>query len=600
MIKSTFKQVLPCERLVSVTNMKLVYARVAALLVVMYGLGLVPLVGSVHTEKEVNFIRGTSTEDITGTVKDIDDKFMPPKLMRVNKLMRANIGQTPIKHEYTVILDEDTADAEGKMKELLDDISEGTDHVAEILGGSWNIDDSFKDQNVKMTHDQARTMSVMDSVKHIEQSIIFDDDLESLPMDDHSVDQYDLSRNTLHRCGHCSDMCEILPWGLNRIDQRYLPLDSSCHCQYSYDYDGSGVTVYIVTEFGGIEVTHEEFVGRVMKTPYTCGDQDSGTVLAGAVGGTRFGVAKNVTMADVSPCARWSRELLVDVFNWIESDAKEKRAVVLLEHGVLFDSFDETLLTRAVSSLVDSGVVVVIGVSVDRPYTGPSGPQGCNHFPQNSPEVITVGSTDREDLSVSGDHDCIDIFAPGVKTMTAYIFPSRPINEYQCDQLSDPALAAAYVAGAVALILQQNPNMTPPQIKEELLLRSTKDIVRGLGQGVSNRFLYTKDAYKPCRITKRNKGVKAIGCEAGEFCALPCGCATDHIDSGVNGECVPTTGDCPTTGEPVCGCNGKQYNNVCQANHDRRNVRFMGQCPITRQCPVQHTEKGFSRMVKEG
>eukprot|EP00584_Thalassiosira_punctigera_P003686 CAMPEP_0172536088 /NCGR_PEP_ID=MMETSP1067-20121228/7904_1 /TAXON_ID=265564 ORGANISM="Thalassiosira punctigera, Strain Tpunct2005C2" /NCGR_SAMPLE_ID=MMETSP1067 /ASSEMBLY_ACC=CAM_ASM_000444 /LENGTH=643 /DNA_ID=CAMNT_0013321097 /DNA_START=198 /DNA_END=2129 /DNA_ORIENTATION=+ len=65
MMKNTFKQVLPCKRLVSVTNTKLVFAKLAALLVVTHGLGLVPLVGSVDTEKGVNSIRGTSTEDIT-------------------------------------------------------------------------------------------------------------------------------------------------------------------------------------------------------------------------------------------------------------------------------------------------------------------------------------------------------------------------------------------------------------------------------------------------------------------------------------------------------------------------------------------------------
>ena len=46
-------------------------------------------------------------------------------------------------------------------------------------------------------------------------------------------------------------------WGIDRLDQRNLPLDE----HYSYSLDGTGVTAYIIDS--GIRSTHDEFEGRV-------------------------------------------------------------------------------------------------------------------------------------------------------------------------------------------------------------------------------------------------------------------------------------------------------------------------------------------------
>src|SRR5690606_3410138 len=89
-------------------------------------------------------------------------------------------------------------------------------------------------------------------------------------------------------------------WGLDRIDQRLLPLDQT----YTYDVDGSGVHVYIIDT--GIRSTHTEFTGRIgdgISAAFDGRGTDDchghGTHVAGTVGGTTYGVAEGVALHPV-------------------------------------------------------------------------------------------------------------------------------------------------------------------------------------------------------------------------------------------------------------------------------------------------------------
>jgi subtilisin family serine protease len=88
-------------------------------------------------------------------------------------------------------------------------------------------------------------------------------------------------------------------WGLDRVDQRTLPLSGS----YTSVPTGAGVTVYIIDT--GIRFDHAEFGGRAA-SGYDAIDGGSaddcnghGTHVAGTVGGTAYGVAKNVKLVGV-------------------------------------------------------------------------------------------------------------------------------------------------------------------------------------------------------------------------------------------------------------------------------------------------------------
>ena len=83
-------------------------------------------------------------------------------------------------------------------------------------------------------------------------------------------------------------------WGLDRIDQRNLPLSTT----YSYDTTAANVTAYIIDT--GIRLTHAQFGGRA-RPGFDAVDGGSaddcnghGTHVAGTVGGSTYGVAKGV------------------------------------------------------------------------------------------------------------------------------------------------------------------------------------------------------------------------------------------------------------------------------------------------------------------
>ena len=87
-------------------------------------------------------------------------------------------------------------------------------------------------------------------------------------------------------------------WGLDRIDQRDRPLSTT----YTYNADASGVHGYIIDT--GILSTHQQFGGRVSATGFTAINDGRGTTdcnghgthVAGTVGGSTYGVAKQVML----------------------------------------------------------------------------------------------------------------------------------------------------------------------------------------------------------------------------------------------------------------------------------------------------------------
>jgi subtilisin family serine protease len=87
------------------------------------------------------------------------------------------------------------------------------------------------------------------------------------------------------------------PWGLDRVDQRTLPLSASS----TWGTNGTGVHVYIIDT--GIRTTHQDFGGRAVWDFNAVKGKDSdtdcnghGTHVAGTVGGTTYGVAKGVSL----------------------------------------------------------------------------------------------------------------------------------------------------------------------------------------------------------------------------------------------------------------------------------------------------------------
>ncbi|HBK54970.1 MAG TPA: alkaline serine protease, partial [Xanthomonadales bacterium] len=196
-------------------------------------------------------------------------------------------------------------------------------------------------------------------------------------------------------------------WGLDRIDQRNLPLDTS----YTYNTNATGVHAYIVDT--GVLGTHTQFTGRMGNgfTAITDGNGTNdcnghGTHVAGTVGGTTHGVAKGVTIHPVRVLGcdgSGSNSGVIAGMDWVAAN-HVKPAVANMSLG----GGASTATDNAVTNMVNAGVTVVVAAGNDNT-------NACNSSPARAPLAITVGSTTNTDArsSFSNFGTCLDIFAPG-------------------------------------------------------------------------------------------------------------------------------------------------------------------------------------------
>jgi hypothetical protein len=63
--------------------------------------------------------------------------------------------------------------------------------------------------------------------------------------------------------------------------------------------------------------------------------------------------------------------------------------------------------------------------------------------------------------------------------------------------------------------------------------------------------------------------------EADRYCKLPAGAC---LTADAVGQCVPPEADCPSIKGKVCGCDGKTYDNDCEAGKARKNVAATVAC----------------------
>ncbi len=267
-------------------------------------------------------------------------------------------------------------------------------------------------------------------------------------------------------------------WGLDRIDQRNLPLDSA----YSYLQTGSGTTAYIVDT--GILSTHQQFSGRVL-SGYTAisdgnGTNDChghGTHVAGTVGGSTYGVAKNVSLVPIRILGcdgSGASSNVIAGLDWILKNGK-KPAVVNMSLG----GDANTSLDSAVENLFNNGYVMVVAA-------GNSNTDACSSSPARVSKAITVAATDSTDTraSYSNYGSCVDIFAPGSQINSSWIGSNTATKV-----LNGTSMATPHVAGVVAEMLQSTPTATPQTISTNLLNQASSNVVKN-PSGSPNRLLY--------------------------------------------------------------------------------------------------------------
>jgi subtilisin family serine protease len=270
-------------------------------------------------------------------------------------------------------------------------------------------------------------------------------------------------------------------WGIDRIDQRALPLNNS----YTYTATGSGVHAYIIDT--GILGGHTEFTGRIGAGQDFVGDgrtatQDCnghGTHVAGTIAGTTWGVAKSATVHPVRvfSCSGGSaNSTIINAVNWVAANAV-KPAVTNMSLG----GGASTALDNAVTAAINSGVTFAVAA-------GNSNVNACNTSPARTPAAITVGATTSTDAraSYSNFGSCLDLFAPGSSITSAWYTSTTATNT-----ISGTSMATPHVAGVVALYLQGNPTASPATVRSAIVGNATTGVVGNPGRRSPNVLLFS-------------------------------------------------------------------------------------------------------------
>ncbi|MDN3241112.1 S8 family peptidase [Glycomyces tritici] len=333
--------------------------------------------------------------------------------------------------EYIVVMEDQGVQAAGGLDALADDLGVTVD-VEDTLG----IVDGYVAQ---MSEAEALELAADDAVAYVEQN----------------------------QWAHASEVQADPPsWGLDRVDQDALPLDQS----YEYTQSGTGVEAFVLDT--GVNLEHQEFEGRI-GDGYDFIDDDAdpadchghGTHVAGTIGGSTYGLAKDVTIRPVRvlDCqGSGSYAAIIGGIDWVAANAGES-AVANMSLG---GSFSQAL-NDSIAAAVESGVTFAIAA-------GNEGQDACGVSPGSEPSAITVGATDEDDAAASFSNfgECVDILAPGVGITSAWIDGADAEKT-----ISGTSMATPHVAGVAALFLESNPGATPDEVATALTGGALPDVV---------------------------------------------------------------------------------------------------------------------------
>ena len=258
-------------------------------------------------------------------------------------------------------------------------------------------------------------------------------------------------------------------WGIDRIDQRALPLSTT----YTYTATGAGVTAYVIDT--GIRKTHNEFGGRAVHgadttTPIGVTSDDChghGTHVAGTIGGSTYGVAKSVRLVAVRvlTCAGTGLNSgVIAGVDWVTGNHQAGQPAVA---NMSLGGGKSAALETAVGNSIADGITYAVAA-------GNETEDACTGSPSGLPAAITVGATAENDAraSYSDFGSCVDFFAPGSNiTSASYLTNTGTAT------MSGTSMASPHVAGAAALYLQGAPASSPQQVRDGLFALTTKNVV---------------------------------------------------------------------------------------------------------------------------
>ena len=271
------------------------------------------------------------------------------------------------------------------------------------------------------------------------------------------------------------------PWGLDRINQRDLPLDK----KYSYTYTGDGVRAYIIDT--GLDAGHALFEGRASNVYDAFGGNGNdcnghGTHVGGTVGGKTYGVAKKALLRGVRvlDCAgSGSYSGIIAGVDWVRLN-RINPAVANMSLGGGFSQ----AVNDAVVNLSNSGVFVAVA-------SGNSNVDACNTSPASAgygTAVTTVNASDKSDYKASFSNygKCTDIYAPGVGIKSAWIGSGTT----ETNKISGTSMASPHVAGVSALVKHRYGNVSSASVWNYIYTAASTGKIKSNPSGTPNLLLY--------------------------------------------------------------------------------------------------------------
>jgi len=274
-------------------------------------------------------------------------------------------------------------------------------------------------------------------------------------------------------------------------------------------YQGMGVAVAVIDS--GIALDRDFYLKNKTRVKFsvsfsidafkTADNYGHGTHVAGVVGG--MGGASDGQYAGIAPQVNLiNLKISDDDGQAYESDTVEAmqwaldnkelfniRVVNMSINSTAEQSYHTSPLDAAAEILWFNGIVVVASAG----NKGPAGDYNtANAAPANDPFIITVGASDEHGTADRADdtiapysafgttmdgHVKPEIIAPGTDIISVlatssdwyWDYPERAVLGMEYFRISGTSSAAPMVAGAVALLLQAEPDLTPDQVKYRLI-----------------------------------------------------------------------------------------------------------------------------------
>ncbi|MFE6775495.1 PKD domain-containing protein [Streptomyces sp. NPDC057702] len=311
-------------------------------------------------------------------------------------------------------------------------------------------------------------------------------------------------------------------WGLDAVDGKQ---DKT----YTYPGTGAGVTAYVIDT--GARFSHQTFGGRA-SSGYDFIDNDAdaadcsghGTHVSGTIAGKGYGVAKQakVVAVRVLDCSgNGPDSATIEGIDWVIKNGK-KPGVINMSLTSGGAGADPQGMRDATKRAVRAGFPAAVAA-------GNSSADACGTSPGDTPEALSVGSTDSNGSrsSFSNYGRCLDLFAPGGNITSA-----SHSSDTGSATMGGTSMASPHAAGALALYLETNPTAGATQATEAVVAAAREGAVTNPGSGSPNKFLDVNKLGAPVDPGKPTADFAASCSEVDLSCAFD-GSASRDSDGSI-------------------------------------------------------------------